>query len=262
MRPGCRPTVRCVSAVSVGQSNRSGCATVRDGAFSIRGLVPGAYMRPRRDRRAAARRPEPCLTRARDGIRGAGPDGRRRDECDAGAEPGGRRSADASSSRALLPRHRSSPAWSRARIRWTPGRFCSPNRRRAAPVRDDATFELPEIFRLPPAHYAAGPARRLEGEARAARGPRRHLCPDRFRREPRADRSDDHEPPGAPRGPGEGRGGTGRDRRARPGRACRRKGRGGCRSARSTAGPRPTATSSSARCPPATTSSSHSASTN
>ena len=130
-----------------------------------------------------------------------------------------------------------------------------------SPVRDDATFELPEIFRLPQVITVQGlpdgwKVKRVRHEGRdvtyaptdfgASREPIEVTVTNRLAR------------PVVRVKDAEGQAVT--DARVLAVPAAAKPGRR--RSARSTAGPRPTATSSSARCRRATTSSSHSASTN
>jgi hypothetical protein len=137
-----------VSAISIDTSNRTGSATVRDGGFSITGLVPGEYIvrasiggQRLGDPNPASREREMAFAevdltavdttnvtlmlsraaklRGRVVIEGAPP------------------------SASLIARliARAYPPDSRAIL------FSEPQA--TAPVRDDATFELPEIFRLP-----------------------------------------------------------------------------------------------------------------
>ena len=132
-----------VSAVSVEEFNRSGSATVRDGAFSITGLLPGVYM-----------------LRAEIGGQRLGdpnPPSREREmgqleadlsAVDATGVPLALSKAVKVRGRVLFDGGPPSPSQvSRLLVHASP-LFSVFFHEAPAPVRDDATFELPEIFPL------------------------------------------------------------------------------------------------------------------
>lgn len=133
-----------VSAVSVEEFNRSGSATVRDGAFSIAGLLPGAYMlraeiggqRPGDPNPASREREMGSLDVDLSAV-------------DATGVPLALSKAVKVRGRVLFDGGPPSPSQvSRLLVRASP-LFSLFFDLASAPVRDALTFELPEIFPLP-----------------------------------------------------------------------------------------------------------------
>ncbi len=133
-----------VSVVSVDGFNRSGSATVRDGAFSIAGLLPGDYMlnatiggQPRGDPNPASREREMAAVDLD------------LNAVDATGVPLAMSKAVTVRGRVMTDGERPTPAQvSRMIIRAFP-LFSLFMDHASAPVRDDATFELTETFPVP-----------------------------------------------------------------------------------------------------------------
>jgi hypothetical protein len=133
-----------VWASSVEEFNRSGSATVRDGAFSIAGLLPGAYML-----RAVVGGQWPGETNPASREREMGFLDVDLSAVDATGVALALSKAVKVRGRVLFDGGPPSPSQvSRLLVRASPlfSLFFDPA---SAPVRDDATFELPEIFPLP-----------------------------------------------------------------------------------------------------------------
>jgi hypothetical protein len=133
-----------VSVVSVDEFNRSGSATVRDGAFSIAGLLPGTYML-----RAVIGGQWPGETNPVSREREMASADVDLSAIDATGVPLALSKAVKIRGRVLFDGGPPSPLLlSRLLVRASPW-FSLFFDQAPAPVQDDATFELPEIFPLP-----------------------------------------------------------------------------------------------------------------